>query len=234
MGPGNSQPHKVQACPGSGHFVDVHAVKSFSASCAQSTQQPSSTQTRTESCPALTVTTTTTRVQKGNAFGLTKHGKAKHTVTKTQSTTTPTGAVCAASTPFQSVLTTLLGSATAQTAQTALTAQTAQTAQTSQTSQTSQAAQGVGASASAAQGGVAGASATASSSQAAGGVLGATATQSKHGKRAGGVAGALTTVGNVAGKSLPFTGFPIWAAVLIGLGLIALGVGLRRRGRAMV
>jgi hypothetical protein len=37
-GPGNSQPHKVQACPNSKHWVDVHAVKHYgSANCATST-----------------------------------------------------------------------------------------------------------------------------------------------------------------------------------------------------
>jgi hypothetical protein len=84
--------------------------------------------------------------------------------------------------------------------------------------------------------GTAGANASASSAKAAGGVLGATASASKSGKakRAGGVAGALTRVGNVAGTTLPFTGFPVWVAVLIALGLIAAGLALRRRGRVPV
>jgi hypothetical protein len=38
----------------------------------------------------------------------------------------------------------------------------------------------------------------------------------------------------VAGATLPFTGFPIWVAVLVALGLIGLGLGLRRHGRATV
>jgi hypothetical protein len=39
----------------------------------------------------------------------------------------------------------------------------------------------------------------------------------------------LGTVTHVAGSTLPFTGFPVWLAVLIALGLIGLGLGLRRR-----
>jgi len=64
-----------------------------------------------------------------------------------------------------------------------------------------------------------------------GGVLGVTATESRP---AGGVLGALATAGNVAGETLPFTGFPIWFAVAIALGLIVLGLALRRRGRATI
>jgi hypothetical protein len=48
------------------------------------------------------------------------------------------------------------------------------------------------------------------------------------------VAGALTAVGNVAGQTLPFTGFPLWIAVLIAAGLIVAGIALRRRARATV
>jgi hypothetical protein len=143
-GPGNSQPHKVQKCPGSNHWVDVHAVKSYSAaSCASS---------ETKSSESVTTT-----------------------------------------------------------------AKSFQTIVTSQAAQVSQA----------------GAAAATASSQPAGGVLGATATL-KSGKPAGGVAGALAAVGNVAGETLPFTGFALWIAVLIAVGLIALGLVLRHRGRATI
>lgn len=54
-----------------------------------------------------------------------------------------------------------------------------------------------------------------------GGVLGATA----KARVRGGVLGALAAAGK---GTLPFTGFPIWVAVLIGLGLMALGLGVRR------
>src|SRR5439155_27274835 len=63
---------------------------------------------------------------------------------------------------------------------------------------------------------------SASSTQPAGGVLGVTATV-KSGQPAGGVLGALAAVGNVAGETLPFTGFALWIAVLVAVGLIALG-----------
>lgn len=36
----------------------------------------------------------------------------------------------------------------------------------------------------------------------------------------------------VAAASLPFTGFPLWAVALAGLGLIAFGFGARRFTRA--
>src|SRR3954469_3227247 len=87
-GPGNSQPHKVQPCPGSGHWVDVHAVKSYSsASCTASTPKSESTKVE-HTCGATTVTTTITQSQHGHAYGLLKHGKALHTTTKTESVTT--------------------------------------------------------------------------------------------------------------------------------------------------
>jgi hypothetical protein len=54
------------------------------------------------------------------------------------------------------------------------------------------------------------------------------------------VLGAQTTSGSPAGLSqtgkagqtLPFTGFPIWAAVLAACALIGSGIALRRRGVA--
>jgi hypothetical protein len=66
--------------------------------------------------------------------------------------------------------------------------------------------------------------------QSAGGVLGTSKTIAKP-KPAGGVLGTVSnnTVSNVAGQTLPFTGFPIWVAMLVALGLIAAGLVLRRR-----
>jgi hypothetical protein len=67
---------------------------------------------------------------------------------------------------------------------------------------------------------------------ASGGVLGATATSGKAASTpAGGVLGALTTVGS---GTLPFTGFPLWAAALFAVALIVVGLSLRRFGRAAV
>ena len=58
-----------------------------------------------------------------------------------------------------------------------------------------------------------------------GGVLGA-ATSLTPKKSHGGVLGTVT---NVAGSTLPFTGFPVWLAVLIAIALILAGIALRRR-----
>jgi hypothetical protein len=46
---------------------------------------------------------------------------------------------------------------------------------------------------------------------------------------AGAAAGVLGATGAIGSGTLPFTGFPIWIVVLIALGLIGLGVILRRR-----
>jgi hypothetical protein len=59
----------------------------------------------------------------------------------------------------------------------------------------------------------------------AGGVLGAQKTLAKPKTKHA----VLGTVGNVAGSSLPFTGFPVWLAVVAALALIAAGLMLRRR-----
>ena len=65
-------------------------------------------------------------------------------------------------------------------------------------------------------------------------VAGATKTiTSKRANRAAGVLGATKSAGNVLASAvkkgtLPFTGFPIWLAALIGTALIAGGIALRR------
>jgi hypothetical protein len=43
--------------------------------------------------------------------------------------------------------------------------------------------------------------------------------------------GVLGTAGAVAGRTLPFTGFPLWIAVLAAAGLLGAGIVLRRRVR---
>jgi hypothetical protein len=55
-GPGNSQPHKV--CGKNGHFVDVHAVKSYSNNCATTLSASSSTKTTSTSTVSTSSTTT--------------------------------------------------------------------------------------------------------------------------------------------------------------------------------
>jgi hypothetical protein len=63
-----------------------------------------------------------------------------------------------------------------------------------------------------------------------GGFLGVTASAGKSGNTpAGGVLGALTTVGS---GTLPFTGFPLWVTALLAVALIGAGLTLRRFGRA--
>jgi hypothetical protein len=82
-------------------------------------------------------------------------------------------------------------------------------------------------------GGVQGAAAASTAAPAGGapqgGVLGVTT--SGKGEPAGGVLGAIEAVGQGA---LPFTGFPLWAALLIGVVLIAFGLALRRHAGATV
>ena len=62
-----------------------------------------------------------------------------------------------------------------------------------------------------------------------GGVLGVTASGGK-GAPAGGVLGAIESVGSGV---LPFTGFPLWVVVLAAAALMAFGLALRRAGRAI-
>jgi hypothetical protein len=68
----------------------------------------------------------------------------------------------------------------------------------------------------------------ASQPQGQGGVAGAQATLNQPKPSRAGVLGA---VGNLAGASLPFTGFPLWIAVLLAVALVTGGLTLTRRGR---
>jgi hypothetical protein len=45
--------------------------------------------------------------------------------------------------------------------------------------------------------------------------------------------GVLGTVAKVSGSTLPFTGFPLWVAMVVALGLIGSGLTLRRRASAL-
>jgi hypothetical protein len=76
-------------------------------------------------------------------------------------------------------------------------------------------------------GGVQGAAASGAAPS--GGVLGVTA--SGKGAPAGGVLGAIAAVGEGV---LPFTGFPLWVALLLAVGLAGTGLALRRHARATV
>ena len=169
-GPGNSQPHKV--CGKNGHFIDVHAVKSYTGL----------------DCTATAATTATQQQQ----------SRSEGTVTSNSSSSASTSN------------------------------STGVTASTSQTGSTSG---GTGAA-----GGVAGTSATGGvGTSATGGVAGVSAESGSPQSGgangdAGGVLGAFGVAGVAAG-ALPFTGFPLWFAILVAITLIAAGWTLHRRGR---
>jgi hypothetical protein len=69
--------------------------------------------------------------------------------------------------------------------------------------------------------------APAPATQGVGAVLGVQKTLASPKPARGGVLGTVT---NLAGSSLPFTGFPIWFAVVIALALVLAGLALHRRG----
>ena len=217
--PGNSGKHKVTICH-NGHLitVDVHAlpaharhldgsdvIPATSASqCGQSTPQ-GATQTQSAVCGSVTTTSTSTKTQQGNAYGRLKHGKSLHTTTVTKTETTPTGEVCGTSGAILWSVVTVFGSAGNGSGTSGGTS-----AGTSGGTSGSSTSNGSGA---AGTGGVAGISASLGSGQQKGGVLGIAATRVKG--------------------ALPFTGFALWIAVLIGASLLIGGVALRRRTRGL-
>jgi hypothetical protein len=73
----------------------------------------------------------------------------------------------------------------------------------------------------------------AGTTQSSGGVQGTTtstaAPKTNHGKHGG----VLGTVAKLNGGTLPFTGFPLWLAALVGLGLVGGGLALRGRTTAV-
>jgi hypothetical protein len=213
LGPGNSQPHKV--CGKNGHFVDVHAVKSYTGNnCAESptSKAAQAMPTVTVSCPATTTLLTTGVAHETgsgkivvihpslNSAHVRKHGDKLVTV----EVTLASGATCSATVP--AATSTVATQTTAQQIAAAVRQATGNTVVS-----------------------------TAVSPQAApsSGVLGAEHTAAGRGGAGstGGVAGAFATIGGVAAGSLPFTGFPLWAAVVIGLAAVALGWMLWRRSR---
>ena len=216
--PGNSGKHKVTICH-NGHLitVDVHALQAHArhldgsdvipatsaSQCSQSTPQ-GATQTQSAVCGSVTTTTTSTKVQNGHAYGRVKHGKGLHSRTITKTETTPTGEVCGTSTGQNSAIVSSVVTVFGSAGNTAGTSGGANGASTSS---------GPGAAGTAATGGVAGISASLGSGQQKGGVLGIAATRVKG--------------------ALPFTGFALWLAVLIGASLLIGGIALRRRTRGL-
>jgi hypothetical protein len=113
---------------------------------------------------------------------------------------------------------------------------TAGTTQTAQTAQSTHAAQGVAGTGATTGRGTTGA---AGSYVAAGGVKGAQIALTRSGGKAaggrGGVLGAFATLGRTARHgTLPFTGFPLWIAVLAAIVLVAGGLALVRRTRTQL
>jgi hypothetical protein len=227
-GPGNSQPHKVTTCQHT-HAVDVHAIKSggYDASACQSTQLQPSVQTSSSSvCGQTTIVTQSTQV-----LGV-MHGKSPHLMTNQKSAhfTKHHDTQVLGTTSSTQVVPTGESCSSTQSSQ-----QTQQTQQSQQTQQTQQSAVSTQTAAAQSQDAVAGQSAstsptTAQATPATGGVLGATANlNTPKPQHRGGVLGAVT---NVAGSTLPFTGFPLWIAALLAVALIGSGLALRGRSSA--
>jgi hypothetical protein len=217
-GPGNSQPHKTFDCahknnPSGG--VDVHAIKSYNTTCTAQvqTQQPQTNVIATHVCGQTTISTTSAKVvgvlhgkhqhlmTNTHSAHFTKHNDTPVVVQSTQIQVVPTSENCSAETPQVSQVRPV------QTQQPSAPQQAVAPQQT----QKSAAAPPAAPAAPAATGGVLGAQTSLASPKPA----------SHH--------GVLGTVTHVAGSTLPFTGFPVWAAVLIALALISGGVLLRRR-----
>jgi len=219
-GPGNSQPHKTYDCRHKNNHsggVDVHAIKSYdTTSCTAQVQQvqPQTSVTQTQVCGATTITSSSTQVvgvlhgknehlmTNTHSAHFTKHGDTPVTATVTQTQVVPTGENCTTQTQAPSVLQT----------QQSTPQQSAQQASTSNSTSAS--------------GALPATQAAPVAPAAAGGVLGAHTTLASPKPAHHGVLGTVT---HVAGASLPFTGFPVWVAVLIALALIAGGLLLRRR-----
>jgi hypothetical protein len=221
-GPGNSQPHKVSACGKPGNpsgGVDVHAVKSYDpAACQVAAPQP--VVQVTSVCGSTTTVTTSTQVvgvlhgksdhlmTNPKSAHFTKHADTKASATVTGTKVAPTGESCG------SVVTT-----TAPATQQAVTPTTTGVVQVSPVTQASPTTQPT-------------ASASVAPTQSNGGVVAAHTSSAKpKAKPAGGVLGEVT---NVSGSTLPFTGFPVWAALLAALALIGGGLVLRRSAATRV
>jgi hypothetical protein len=203
-GPGNSQPHKVTACGKPNNKsggVDVHAIKSYSAAaCTQTTAKAAATAPLAPCGFVVAATTSETGKSHGHGKGL-SHNKHE-TSTSSFSLQPDSTQSCHTS----SVASVTQASAAPSTPAASPVVQSSPVMQSSPVTHSSTAAP---------------------VKKNAGGVLGAQVTLGSPKPARGGVLGTVT---NVAGSSLPFTGFPIWLAVVIAVALILAGTMLRRRG----
>jgi hypothetical protein len=232
-GPGNSQPHKVTACGKPNNKsggVDVHAVKSYStAACQPTPAAPSVPQAGVSHvCGQDTITTTSSQVvgmlhhnhlmtNPKSAHFRPMHGDTPATQTLTETKVVATGESCAPQ--QQPVAPPAQGQAPVQPVQPVPPVLPVMPVTPVQPVLPVTPAQP-------------GSSAAPTTSR--GGVLGEhvvvtkpAATQAKPAAH-----GVLGTVTHVAGTSLPFTGFPLWVAALVALGLIGGGLALRHRTAA--
>jgi hypothetical protein len=224
-GPGNSQPHKTTACgkpSNKSGGVDVHAIKSYDAANCQTQAQ---TQTQ---APAVVTTPPAapcgfTFVQQQSLLGMMHvNGKGRdvHLMTNTHSAHFQ-GKHEGDHPVFGTTLTLVPDTSQVCSQTQAPQVQQVTPVTVAQVQSSSQAAlgalpatQGMPTAAAPATGNVLGAQTTLASPKPA----------AHH--------GVLGTVTRVAGASLPFTGFPVWAAMLVALVLIGGGVAVRRRAGA--
>jgi hypothetical protein len=232
-GPGNSQPHKTYDCRHKNNKsggVDVHAIKSYDASACQpktetpQVQAPPVTKTETHVCGQTTITSTSTQVvgvvHNGHVISpnehsahYTKHGDALKTETVVSTQVVPTGEVCSQAPAVQPQQPAQQQPQAPAPSVVVVTPNQAPSAPSAPATGALPATQG-----------------SAPVAPATGGVLGAQTTLATP-KKAKAHHGVLGTVANVAGSSLPFTGFPLWIAVLVAIALIVAGTALyRRRG----
>ena len=221
-GPGNSQPHKVTDCKHK-HGVDVHAVKSYSsAGCTPPTPPPTESK-QPSGCPPASITTVVTGVwhhtgSKTKPFVLI-HPNAHSAHMSKHSDDQVATQIVTQTAPGQSCSSN--STTTSSNNNTSVVTQQQSSVAANQARSATSGTQGV---------------VTAKGSKSSGKLA---AGEAREQKRSGGVLGASARVSRALGAvahrgSLPFTGFPIWAAVLIGLGLIGGGLMLRHRGSTIV
>ncbi|MDX6440285.1 MAG: hypothetical protein QOE43_14 [Gaiellaceae bacterium] len=202
-GPGNSQPHKVTLCgkpSNKSGGVDVHAVKDYSAAACSQTPAKAAAIVPQAPCGFVVAAATS---ETGKSHG---HGKGlshnKHETATTSFSVQPDSTQSCHSAAAVAPTTQLQAAVAPVTPAASPVMQSSSPAMQSST-------------------------AAPVTKRAAGGVLGVQTTLASPKPARGGVLGAAT---HLAGSSLPFTGFPIWLAVVLAVALILAGLALRRRG----